>query len=324
MLSGLRVGHLEARLPDPGADLGRLGLEVGEELLVRRLRADQVRLDPLDRVLELPRLQLGGQPVPGRVVGRGVGAHPVGERLDQRRALALPGRLHRLPGHRQAGEHVVAVDPDAGEAEAVRPPVQRDPALPLQRLGDRPLVVLAEEHDRRVRYRGPDERLVHVALAGRAVTEVGDDRLAVLAHGAVALDAHRVARRVQRLAADHDRVQVEVVRLGIPAAVADARGTARAAWPGPGRGTRPRRARGRWGRPCPWARAPGPSRPARPPGRAARPRCPARPGAAARSPRSRSGGRAPGRGTAPGSPPPISRAGSRDDRPAHPQGSEAE
>jgi hypothetical protein len=88
--------------------------------------------------------------------------------------------------------------------------------------GDRPLVVLAEEHDRRVRHRSPDERLVDIALAGRAVAEVGDDRLAVVAaHGAVALDAHRIARGVQRLAADHDRVQVEVVGLGIPAAVTD-------------------------------------------------------------------------------------------------------
>ena len=37
----------------------------------------------------------------------------------------------------------------------------------------------------------------------------------------VALDAHRVARGVQGLAADHDRVQVELVLLGRPAAVAD-------------------------------------------------------------------------------------------------------
>ena len=47
-------------------------------------------------------------------------------------------------------------------------------------------------------------------------------RLAVLAHRAVALDAHRVAGGVQRLAADDDRVQVEVVRGRVPAAVADA------------------------------------------------------------------------------------------------------
>ena len=38
---------------------------------------------------------------------------------------------------------------------------------------------------------------------------------------AVALDAHRVAGGVQGLAADHDRVEVELVLLGVPAAVAD-------------------------------------------------------------------------------------------------------
>src|SRR5262249_21924221 len=73
----------------------------------------------------------------------------------------------------------------------------------------------------RVAYRSPDECLVHVALAGGPVAEVDNDRLAVLADGAIALDSHRVTGRVQRLGADHDRVQVEVVLLRIPAAVAD-------------------------------------------------------------------------------------------------------
>ena len=203
------------------AQLVGLGVHPGEELRVGRAAPHQVSLDPLDRVLQLPRLELAGQPVPGRVVGGGVRAHPVGERLDQHRALAFPGRLHGLPGHRQAGEHVVAVHPDAGEAKAAGPLVERDPALPLQRLGDGPLVVLAEEHHRGVEHRGPDERLVHVALAGRTVTEVDDDRLAVLAHRAVPLDPHRVPGGVQRLGADHDRVQMEPVCGGVPAAVAD-------------------------------------------------------------------------------------------------------
>ena len=210
-----------AGLAHPGADLVRLGVDLVEELHVGLLGPDQVLLHPGDGVLELPGLQLGRQPVPGRVVGGGVRAHPVGEGLDQRRALPLAGGLQGLAGHGQAGQHVVAVHPDAGEAEAVRAQVQRLAALPLQRLGDGPLVVLAEEHHRGVVHRGPDERLVHVALAGRAVAEVGDHGLAVLAHRAVALDAHGVAGGVQRLAADHDRVQVEVVRAGIPAAVAD-------------------------------------------------------------------------------------------------------
>ena len=161
--------------------------------------------------------------VAGRVVGGGVRAHPVGVRLDQRRALAVAGVVERRAGHRVGGEHVVAVDPDAGEAEAGGALVERDAGLPLERLGDRVLVVLAEEDDRGVEDAGPDERLVDVALAGRAVAEVGDDRLAVVgADLAVHGDAHGVAGRVQRLRADDDRVDVELELVRVPAALVDA------------------------------------------------------------------------------------------------------
>ena len=122
-----------------------------------------------------------GQPVAGRVVGRGVGAHPVGERLDQRRAACPRGRGPAPPWSRRSSEHVVAVDPDAGEAEPGGALVERDPGLLLERLGDRPLVVLAEEDDGRVEDAGPDEGLVDVALAGGAVAEVGDDGVSLSA-----------------------------------------------------------------------------------------------------------------------------------------------
>ena len=93
-------------------------------------------------------------------------------------------------------------------------------------LGDGPLVVLAEEHDRGVVHRGEDERLVDVALGGGAVAEVGDHGGVALgvagADVAVALDAHGVAGRVQRLGADDDRVEVEVLLVRVPAAVVDA------------------------------------------------------------------------------------------------------
>src|SRR5256885_741965 len=83
----------------------------------------------------------------------------------------------RPPRHGVAGQHVIAVDPHAGEAEAVRPREQRHPGLPLGRLGDRVLVVLAEEHEWRVVDARPHERLVDVALSGRTVAEVGDHGL---------------------------------------------------------------------------------------------------------------------------------------------------
>ncbi|CAM5349743.1 hypothetical protein SMICM304S_01620 [Streptomyces microflavus] len=118
-----------------------------------------------------------------------MGAHAVRERLDQGRALAAAGALQGGAGHGQTGEYVVAVDPDAGEAVTLRALVERHAGLALGGLGDGPLVVLAEEHDRGVVDRGEGERLGHVALAGGAVTEVRD-------HGrvrAVLGDAHGVA-----------------------------------------------------------------------------------------------------------------------------------
>ena len=75
------------------------------------------------------------------------------------------GPVERGPVTAWHGEHVVAVDPHAGEPEAAGALVERDPGLPLDRLGDRPLVVLAEEHDGRVVDARVDERLVDVALA---------------------------------------------------------------------------------------------------------------------------------------------------------------
>src|SRR4051812_36654880 len=66
-------------------------------------------------------------------------------------------------------EHAVAVAQDAGEAAGAAPLVERDASLALDRLGDRPLVVLAEEDHRGVVAGGEDERLVDVALRRRAV-----------------------------------------------------------------------------------------------------------------------------------------------------------
>ena len=201
-------------------------LDLVEEVLVDQAVAGQVDLHPLDRVLELPVLDVGREPVAGRVVGGRVRTHPVGVGLDERGALAVPGALQRRLGDGVRRQHVVAVDADAGEAEAEGALVERDPGLPLDRLGDRPLVVLAEEHDRGVVGRGEDERLVDVALAARAVTEVGDHRRVAVrvagADDAVALHAHGVAGGVQGLRADHDRVEREVAVVGVPAALVDA------------------------------------------------------------------------------------------------------
>lgn len=145
-------------------------------------------------------------------------AHPVGERLHEGGALAAAGPLQGPLGDGQAGEDVVAVDADAREAVALRALVERDAGLLLGRLGDGPLVVLAEEHDGGVVDRGEGERFGDVALAGGAVSEVRDHGRV----GAVLGDAHGVPGGVQGLRADDDRVQVEVVGVRVPAAVVHA------------------------------------------------------------------------------------------------------
>ena len=58
----------------------------------------------------------------------------------------------------KSGHQIISkVDPNTGETEAGRPVEQRHPGLPLNRLRDGPLVVLAVEDDRKVAGRGPDK-----------------------------------------------------------------------------------------------------------------------------------------------------------------------
>ena len=280
-----RIGHVDAELAQLGGELVGLGLHRVEEVVVGVLVPDQVHPHPLDRVLQLPRLQLVGEPVARRVVGRGVCVHAVGERLDQDRAVAVAALVERPAGHRERREHVVAVDADAGEAVAAGALVERQPGLAFGGLGDGPLVVLAEEHERRVVHRRPHEALVHVALRGGAVAEVDDRGLAVVvADLALEALAHGVAGGVQHLVADDDRVQVEALLDRVPRAVVGAAEDAEQL--GRVHAAAPRDAVLAVARERHVVRFQSlcRSRSARPPGRAAAPRCRAGPGAAARWP----------------------------------------
>ncbi len=87
----VRVGERPAAGPQLHGQRLRLDLDGLEEVMVRQAVPGEVDADPLDRVLELPGLELGGDPVAGGVVGGGVSAHPVREGLDEHRAVALPG-----------------------------------------------------------------------------------------------------------------------------------------------------------------------------------------------------------------------------------------
>src|SRR4051794_19993959 len=175
---GIRICEGEAAGADVRSELVGAAVDLVEERRVGHAGPGEVGLHPLDRILQLPRLELGSQAVTRRVVRRRVWAHAIGERLDERRAAALASTLQCGPRHREDGEDVVAVDAYAGKAETTRPLVERDAALLLQRLGDRPLVVLAEEHDRRLEDARPDERLVDVTLARGPVAEERPPRAA--------------------------------------------------------------------------------------------------------------------------------------------------
>src|SRR5690606_7538326 len=89
----VRVGHGADRFAHPPAQRLALGLQFREESLVRVVRRLQIAAQAEDRVLRLPGQTLLVTAVAGGVVGGGVRAHAVRERLDQRRALTRAGPL---------------------------------------------------------------------------------------------------------------------------------------------------------------------------------------------------------------------------------------
>jgi hypothetical protein len=124
------------------------------------------------------------------------------------------------------GEDVIAVDAEATEAEPARALCDRDCRLTSDRDADRVLVVLAEEHDRCVVDGREVEGLHDIALAARAVAEVGDDGGVALritsADRAVEHQAHGVAGGMQGLGADDDARQTVPVLCRVPSAELDA------------------------------------------------------------------------------------------------------
>lgn len=130
-----------------GSELVGLLVDAREEGLVGHALVGEEGLEAQDRVAELPLLDLGRDAVLRRVVGRGVRTHAVGVGLDEERAVAVAGLVEAVLRHGVRREDVVAVDADAGEAEAAGALEERDAGLLLDGLGDGPLVVLAEEDD---------------------------------------------------------------------------------------------------------------------------------------------------------------------------------
>ena len=180
-------------------------------VLVPFAEREQMRLQPLDRVAERPRLGFVDRAVAARVVRGRMALGAIGEEFDQGRAEIGPRPLGR-PAHRRIDrERVIAVDAQAGHAIADRA-LGEGRALGAGDPGearDRPLVVHDREDHRHVVDGGEGHRRMEVALGGRAVADP--------AHrdAAVALDRrrHRPADRLRKLRAEVARDGEEAVLL---------------------------------------------------------------------------------------------------------------
>src|SRR3989454_334615 len=153
-------------------------LEVRLELLRPDPEAGEVPLVDRDRIVPPPRLDLLLVPVPGGVVGRRVGPEPVRHALDEGRSAARARPPDRVPRGAVHREGVVPIDPHA--VEPIREGLLRDRlrgGLLRDREGDRPLVVVAQEHGRRAEHAREVHPRVEVRRRRASVPEVreGDE-----------------------------------------------------------------------------------------------------------------------------------------------------
>ena len=145
-------------------------------------------------------LSLVAGAVAARIVAGRMRRHAIGEMLDQRRAVIGAGPLRRPAGHRVDGEEIVAVDADAGEAEADRARGEGRLLAAGDALArrDRPLVVDEVEDDRRVIDRGEGQGVMEVAFGRGALADPGGGDPAVALVGG----RHRPADRLRKLRAE--------------------------------------------------------------------------------------------------------------------------
>ena len=197
---------------DLSRDLGQQPLLVG---LGPYAAADEVVAQSGDRVFGPMRAHIGVAAVAARIVGGGVVAQAIGQRLDQVRPAAGP-RLGDGAGHRLAHrDDVVAVDLltlDAGGDRLLR---QRlGGGLLSHRDRDRPMVVVDDKDQRQTPHAGDVERLGDIALRGGAVAKDAD-RDPMLAPE---LEGERHADRMRRVGPDRHADREILARLGKVAA----------------------------------------------------------------------------------------------------------
>ena len=190
-------------LLDVAPDLVFLGLAQLGVLL-------QPRAETLDRVALRPFLEQVLGDVEGVVV-HGVALHAERHALDQRRPAAVARLLDGALGLAVDGEHIGAVDHDSLEPVRLRTVGDvLDGVAEVRRRRVRPLVVVADEHDREAPDPGKVHALVGVAARGGALAEPGerDARLLPDPEGERAADRDRQHRRQ---VADHrDRPEAQV------------------------------------------------------------------------------------------------------------------
>src|SRR6185369_10350679 len=145
--------------------------------IIPSFAALEVLAEPRQRIALGPRLQIIRCAVAIGIVTRGVAAHAVGDRFDQRRTETLFTATDGFTHHAHDCENVVAVDAHAGDAigggflgEGL------GGRLSLGRNADRPTVVATEEDHRHLEHAGKVHPAVEVGGAGGAVTEVHQTR----------------------------------------------------------------------------------------------------------------------------------------------------
>lgn len=112
----------------------RLCLDFINMRLIEQALFPQVGLQPSNRIALTPLVQLGLVAVASRVICGGVRTHPVGHCLDVGRTLSRACVCQGPPHGTQAGEDVVAVHADAGDAKSGRAPGQGVSGLQANRL----------------------------------------------------------------------------------------------------------------------------------------------------------------------------------------------
>src|SRR3954447_10344214 len=119
-------------------------------LIVPNAAPDQVRLETLDGIAQRPMLVFVTRPVAARIVARRMRPGPVSEEFDQRRAEVGTGPPGGPARHRVDGKEIIAIDPDARNAESDGARGEARLLAPghALRRGNGPLVVDKIEDDR--------------------------------------------------------------------------------------------------------------------------------------------------------------------------------